>query len=162
MRKIPEVINESELQKLIKVADLRKAAALKLGFYQCMRISEIVNLQPEDITYSEGRETWLHIKQGKGKKDRQIPIVKETGLITPNVPLPFGIRAFQIWLKKASLNVLGRSITPHTLRHSGATHYLNKKKVGLRHIQLFLGHSRLDTTQIYTHIKPEELKGAFS
>lgn len=160
-RKLPEIISEDEVKKIIAVAKPKQALAVKLGFYQCLRVSEICKLQPSDIVLNGLEEAWITIKQGKGEKDRTIPIVKEMGEIRPNLPLNFGVRAFQIWINHVSRSVLKKAITPHTLRHSGATWYLNEKGIESRYIQEFLGHSRLDTTQIYTHVRPKDLKGAF-
>ena len=68
-----------------------------------------------------------------------------------------GMRALQISFKNYAMKVLGRDLHFHSLRHGGATWLLNKKKWDVRQVQRFLGHSRLDTTQIYTHISPQDL-----
>ena len=154
-RKIPETITEKELQELIKKVKFNhQKLAYALGFYQCMRVSEVVNLKPEHIDY--GRKL-IMIKQAKGKKDRNIPIAPEVLRGLKFLPIQVGVRALQYSFSKYSQEVLNRHLNFHTLRHSGATHYLNVKKWSTRQVQVFLGHSRLDTTQIYTHVNPEDL-----
>ena len=153
--KLPETITEKEfLENLKKVKDNKLKLAFSLGFYQCMRISEALNLKREDINLNTN---FIHIKQSKGKKDRIIPIMS---LIRPKLrylPINIGKR----WLQKIIKKYFG-NIKFHTLRHSGATFYLNDKNIDIRFIQQLLGHSRLNTTQIYTHINPKQLQNAFT
>ena len=154
-RKIPETITEKELQEIIKNVKFNyQKLAYALGFYQCMRVSEIVNLKPEHIDY--GRKL-IMIKQAKGNKDRNIPIAPEVLRGLKHLPIPVGVRALQISFNRYTKYVLNKPLNFHTLRHSGATHYLNIKKWSTRQVQVFLGHSRIDTTQIYTHVNPEDL-----
>lgn len=156
--KIPEVMTEEELFKLLKqVKKKHHKLAFIMGFYQCMRISEIVKLLPENIDLGQ---KILRIKQAKGNKDRNIPISPELLLLKGFIkffPFKIKVRALQTAFKKYSNEILGRDLHFHTLRHSGATHYLNKKKWNLRQVQVFLGHSRISTTEIYTHISPKDL-----
>ena len=154
MKKLPTTITEEEFLKVVKtVKKPHIKMAFMLGFYQCMRVSEVAKLQTEDIDKARG---FLHIKQAKGSKDRDVPIMKPVMRGLKHVPIGIGIRTIQKQFKK---------YYPehhfHTLRHSGATYYLNEKKVGIRQLQQLLGHSRLDTTQIYTHVNPTQLKEAF-
>lgn len=155
MRNIPETITEEEFLKILKATKKNHhKLAFALGFYNCLRISEVVNLKPEDIDY--GRRL-MKIKQAKGKKDRNIPMAPEVLRGLKNLPIGTGGRYLQKLIKEKSIEVLKKDIHFHTLRHSGATHYLNVKKWDTRYLQQFLGHSRLDTTQIYTHVNPEDL-----
>lgn len=124
-----------------------------LGFYQCMRISEVVLLKQEDIDYERN---YIHIRQSKGSKDRMVPIMQPVKRGLKHVPIGIGIRALQIQFKKYY-----PQFHFHTLRHSGASYYLNEKGIDIRYIQQLLGHSRLDTTQIYTHVTPQNLKIKF-
>jgi len=162
MRKLPETISEDELRQLVKAVTNRNLkhhkAAFILGFYQCMRVSEVVALRQEDIDSTRG---FIHIKQGKGSKDRDIPIMPESRPYLRHVPINCSMRALQYAFKRKAQKVLKKDLHFHTLRHSGATHYLNTKRVDIRYIQALLGHSRLDTTQIYTHVTPENLKQGF-
>lgn len=157
MRKIPITITEEELKLIIKNTKSKKhKAAFMLGFYEGMRISEVLNLNKGDV--SNG---FIHIKQSKGKKDRDIPLMDEVIHYLRYLPIGISRQALHKAIKKKGKEVLNKDIYFHTLRHSGATYYLNERNVDIRFIQTFLGHSRLDTTQIYTHINPVQLKNAF-
>lgn len=155
-RKIPETITEEELLLILKaIKNTKKRLAYMLGFYEGMRVSEVINLRLENI--DKGRKL-IMIKEAKGKKDRNIPIAPEVYNGLKYLPIGGGVRALQISFKKISIKVLNKSnIHFHTLRHSGATYYLNKKKWDLRSVQVFLGHSKIATTEIYTHVYPEDL-----
>jgi len=156
VRKIPEIIIEADLIKVLKAAKHKHhKLAFALGFYQAMRVSEIVNLQPENIDINQ---KLIRIKQAKGSKDRNIPIAPEVyrGL-KKALPINCGIRALQIAFNKATKEALNRKCNIHLLRHSGASHYLNVKKWDLRSVQIFLGHSKVAVTEIYTHVSPADL-----
>lgn len=154
--KLPEIISEEEfIQILNKTKHKHHRLGFCLGFYQCLRVSEAVNLKPEHI--DKGRKLMM-IKQGKGGKDRNIPISPEIMKGLKHLPIGIGIRGLQISFKKKLKEVLGRDdLSFHSLRHSGITHYLNVKKWDLSQLQRLAGHSRLSTTLIYTHISPENL-----
>jgi len=154
-RKIPITISEKELILIVKkVKNPKHKLAFMLGFYQCMRVGEVVSLLPSNI--DKGMKLIL-IKQGKGDKDRNIPIAPEVIGGLRHLPVGVGIRALQKSFKKYSINVIDKDIHFHTLRHSGATHYLNVKKWDIRQVQVFLGHSKIQTTEIYTHVSPQVL-----
>lgn len=206
-RKIPEVIKEAELLEIIKETKKKqKRLAYLLGFYQCLRISEIVGLfnqvstccnvsidkikekgkqqiykcskcqaqlemkqirrkreagyqiQPLTSTNLDGE--FLRIRGGKGEKDRTIPIAVEVKKHLKYLPVGGTERALEASFKKVAQKVLGKNLHFHCLRHSGATHYLNVKKWNIRLVQQFLGHSNLNTTQIYTHVSPQDLLAA--
>ena len=154
MRKLPKTISEKEFIDVFKTIQSRQLRlAFSLGFYQCMRVSEVVNLKHSDMDRERG---FLHIIGGKGGKDRDIPITPPLIKQLRHLPIKLGIRSLQLYTKR-----YWPDIHFHTLRHSGATYYLNDKGLDIRFIQQLLGHSRLDTTQIYTHISPRQLKTAF-
>ncbi len=154
-RKIPETITEKEFLVLLgKTTNKKKKLAYSLGFYQGLRISEVIKLQKENIDY--GRKLIL-IKQAKGNKDRNIPIMPQMMIGLKHLPVGGGVRALQMSFKKISLMVLNKDLHFHCLRHSCATWLLNEKKWDLRYVQRFLGHSRVDTTMIYTHVNPTDL-----
>lgn len=154
IKRLPKTISEEEF--IEKIKDIKKPKvklALMLGFYQCMRVSEVAKLQNKDVDKNRG---FLHIIEAKGKKDRDVPIMKPVQKGLKHLPIGRDIRTLQRWCKQ---------YFPehhfHTLRHSGATFYLHKKKVSIRTIQQLLGHSNLSTTQIYTHITPTDMKEQF-
>jgi integrase len=154
-RKIPETITEEEFIKLLKaVKKNHHRIAFILGFYGCLRVSEVVNLRQQHI---DRGQRLLRIKEAKGNKDRNIPIPPESVRGLSHIPVKCGVRALQIAIKHYGKLTLDKDIHFHTLRHSGATHYLIKKKWDTRYLQQLLGHASLDTTQIYTHVKPDIL-----
>ncbi len=155
MRKIPDIITEEEFITLIrKVRQKHHRIAFLLGFYACMRVSEVINLKKENI---DRGQRIIRIKQAKGSKDRNIPIPPQTVKGLSHIPIKCGARALQIAFRKYGKDILNKEIRFHTLRHSGATHYLNKKKWSTRKVQQLLGHSKIQTTDIYTHVTPQDL-----
>ena len=154
--KLPEIITEQELQSILKVTKKPKhKLAFALGFYQAMRVSEVVNLKPENI--NKGQKLIL-IKQAKGGKDRNIPIAPEVMKGLKHLPVGVGIRALQKSFKKYLKIALDREdLHFHSLRHSGISHYLTKKKWSSLEVQRLAGHSKISTTEIYAHISPENL-----
>lgn len=162
--KIPDTITEEQLIKLVSDKEVKKKPKRRMAyilmFYQALRVSELAKLNQQDY---DPNTKLIHIKQSKGSKDRKIPISPIVVKIIKHLPLTSrnakdnGIRALQFALKKDALRVLKLNIHPHTLRHSGATYYLNKKKWDIRQLQRFLGHSDIKTTQIYLHVNPEDL-----
>ena len=156
MRKLPKTISEKEfLDTIKKVKKPHIRLAFMLGFYQCMRVSEVANLKPENVDRDRG---FLHILNAKGGKDRDIPIMKPVLHGLRHLPIGIGTRALQKQFKKYFPR---EGVTYHSLRHGGATMYLNEKGIDVRQLQQLLGHSRLDTTMIYTHVTPENLKDKF-
>lgn len=153
MSKLPSTVSEAHFLDSIKaVRNYQQKLALLLGFYQCLRVSEVVNLKPEHVDKDRG---FLHILNAKGGKDRDVPIMP---------PVLRGLKHLPIGRSKRTLERWSQAIVRikfHGLRHSGATFYLNEKEVDVRKLQQLLGHSRLDTTQIYTHVTPENLQKTF-
>lgn len=155
MLKLPETITEEELLNIVKhTKQLHHKLAFMLGFYQCMRISEIVNLKPDDIDYNL-KLIW--IKQAKGKKDRKIPISPNIIKGLKHLPVKCGVRALERKFKEMGFRVLNRDVKFHTLRHSGITYYITIKNWSSLEVQRLAGHSKIATTQIYTHINPQDL-----
>ena len=161
-RVIPDTISEEDLIKILKCTPRSNhRLAFMLGFYQGLRVSEVVNLARDHIRLSE---RLLMIKQGKGGKDRHIPVMKPLKLnqqavlrALKHVPVKCSVRALQAAFNKRSEEALGTRLNFHLLRHSAATWLLNKKKWDTRKVQTFLGHSRIATTEIYTHVTPQDM-----
>jgi integrase/recombinase XerD len=156
--KLPTIISEDELLLILTDEKIPKhhRFAFAMGFYEAMRISEIINLKLEDVDL---RNKLIHIKQAKGHKDRNIPIAPEVldGLKI-HIPLKCGVRALQIAFKKACIRNLKRhDLVFHSLRHGSITHYLMKKGWNSFEVQRLAGHSDISTTEIYTHINPQDL-----
>ena len=161
MYKLPQTITEEELVKIVKVTKQPKyKLAFMLGFYQCLRVSEIAKLREKDV---DRALKLIYIKQAKGHKDRNIPIAPEVFTKLKHLPCgsdkakDFGIRAIQYAFTKATTKALGSKRNIHILRHSGITHYLTKKKWNTMQVQRMAGHSKSSITEIYTHINPEDL-----
>jgi integrase len=153
--KIPETITEEELIKILEATKKpHHKFAFALGFYEAMRISEIVKLNPEDI---DKQTKLIHIREAKGHKDRMIPISPEIIKGLKHIPIKCGIRALEIKFKIIAKQTLNKDLHFHCLRHSGITHYLVKKKWSSLEVQRLAGHSRITTTELYSHIRPEDL-----
>lgn len=177
-KKIPKVLFEDQIKKLLEQPLLQKEeyarerSILEL-LYSCgLRVSEIVNLTINDVNLEEG---FVKVK-GKGNKERIVPLgskaisalreylrqrrhIKERRLFLNSRNK--GLTRQSIWLiVKQFANNVGLDISPHTLRHSFATHLLDNG-ADLRVVQELLGHSSISTTQIYTHVSNRRLKEEF-
>jgi integrase/recombinase XerD len=171
MEKLPEIITEEQLQQIIDAEkNNKRKLAYALGFYECLRISEVCCLLPEHVQLNtkllliKGSDITKGLKGAKRGKDRNIPIAPEIIKGLKYLPVgslkakDSGINALQKAFKKKCLEVLNRTdIHFHTLRHSGITHYLTKKKWGSLEVQRLAGHSNIAITEIYTHINPTHL-----
>ena len=169
-RKLPEVLSLEEVNSLFNVCRNFKHLMILKTIYACgLRISELVNLEIQDI--NNVRNT-LKIRQGKGKKDRIVPIPEELLVelrqyyriykpfkylfegqgSTEEEPQKYSTGSIQKTIKRLSKSAgIRRRITPHTLRHSYATH-LYEHGISLRSIQVLLGHESSRTTEIYTRV----------
>ncbi len=180
-KKLPHFLTEGEIEQIFKVAETsprnkeRDLAILEL-FYSCgLRVSELTHITIHDLSLNEGM---LRVR-GKGDKVRIVPIgnaaietvqnwlrIRETGKVkSPAVFLsktgkPMSrITLWRIIKHYAMLAGLSDRVTPHTLRHTFATHLLNRG-ADLRVVQELLGHSNISTTQIYTHVSVERITQA--
>jgi len=162
---LPTVLSQEETKKLLQnIGNLKHKLIITLIYSGGLRISELINLELVDIDYDSKR---IHIKNAKGKKDRYIPLAERTkSVITyyikkynPEIYMVEGIKggkystsSIQKFFKKYCLQCgITKKVSPHTLRHSFATHML-ENGIDLRYIQHLLGHSSSKTTEIYTHI----------
>ncbi|MCL5879022.1 MAG: site-specific tyrosine recombinase XerD [Deltaproteobacteria bacterium] len=182
-RKLPQVMNESEVESLLDSPSLiqdekrrmRDKAMLEVMYATGLRVSELVGMTLNSIEMTVG---FIKVK-GKGGKERIVPIgdaakeavaryleesrpafVRRTtnALFLTQQGEAFTRQGFwkllKTYLKKINIT---KHVSPHTLRHSFATHLL-EHGADLRSVQLMLGHSDISTTQIYTHINTEMLK----
>ncbi|MEK6967087.1 MAG: site-specific tyrosine recombinase/integron integrase [Nanoarchaeota archaeon] len=171
-KKLPTVLSKDEVKNLINSAKNGKSKLmLKMLYSSGLRVSELVHLKHEDL---ESKEKIGWVRSGKGRKDRLLilsdSLIAElasfvsqkkapSGHIFINSSgLPLTPRNVQKMVKRTALKAgISKRVTPHTLRHSFATHLL-ENGTDIRKIQELLGHSNLQTTQIYTKVSTEELK----
>ncbi len=181
-RKLPTVLNLGETRELLRQADgvrpsdCRDAAILELMYSSGLRVSELTGLQTGDVDLEGGFVRCL----GKGSKERIVP-VGEPALVAVKRYLqrgrPFlgkGIKSDHLFLNRFGRGLtrqsihrllvrsahgagINKAVTPHTLRHSFATHLL-AGGADLRSVQEMLGHADISTTEIYTHLSREKLK----
>ncbi|MBS3150570.1 tyrosine-type recombinase/integrase [Candidatus Woesearchaeota archaeon] len=170
-KKVPEILTKAEVIKLIDHAKtLKSRLMIKILYSIGLRISELCNLRLKDLSI-ENKEGW--VRNGKGAKDRffKIPslvledLEKYISTLNENEEYLFPGKNKTLTprnVQKTLENIAKRAkitkrVSPHKLRHSFATHLLNEG-VDIRIIQELLGHSSLETTQIYTHLSKEKLK----
>ena len=182
-RKLPDTLSLEEIDQLINAIDLKIAEgernrAIIETLYGCgLRVSEIIDLKLSDLYFKEG---FIKVT-GKGNKERFIPIggitqeyitgyiensrnrvlikKKATDIVFLNRRGNYLTRAmiFTIVKNLAIASNLGKNISPHTFRHSFATHLL-ENGADLRSIQLMLGHESITTTEIYMHVDKTHLR----
>lgn len=185
-RKLPKVLTVAEVERLLNQPDQktlngkRDKAMLEVLYATGIRASELVNLNVDDVDLQEGFVRCM----GKGSKERVVPLgemakkalslyiseVRPKLLTNPNDKALFlnhhGKRLtrqgfWKIVKKYAQAAQIKKEITPHTLRHSFATHLL-ENGADIRAVQEMLGHSDISTTQIYTHVTKERLKDVYA
>lgn len=175
---LPKFLSADEVEQLLKTPDpgtargLRDRALLELLYATGLRVSELVTLRTQDLHLDAGYLTTI----GKGSKQRIVPVGDEAGqwvmrYLREGRPALLGKRSsprlfvnargggpgltrvgcWKILKGYGKTMGLGRQLSPHVLRHSFATHLL-ERGADLRAIQMMLGHADLSTTQIYTHI----------
>ena len=169
--KLPLVLSQEEVVDIFsQITNLKHKCILFTIYSSGLRISEVINLKIADI---DSQRFVINIRGGKGKKDRQsllsdklITLLKEYYIeYKPKDWLfegagggQYSTRSIDNLLKHAvNKTKIIKNVTPHTLRHSFATHLL-EQGTDLRYIQSFLGHSSSKTTEIYTHITVKGLQ----
>lgn len=180
--KLPHVFSRKEIVRLLETPDITKplgirdAAMLELLYAAGLRVSELINIKLQDVNLEAG---YVRIF-GKGSKERIVPIglhakekihhyissarplrVKQAPspyLFIARAGKPMTRQGFWKLLRRHALKAgFNEKITPHSLRHSFATHLL-EGGADLRAVQIMLGHEDISTTQIYTHITRNHLK----
>ncbi len=155
-RRLPDILTENEFKRLIdNTYKNHHKAAFIIAFKCGLRISEVINLQPDNI--DRGRQA-IKVVNGKGSKDRYVYYGKGLTPWLKYVPIGISKRAVQHALKLAIKRAnIKKSIHFHSLRHSYAS-ILLQKGANLKHVQQLLGHSNISTTNQYLHISDEDLK----
>jgi integrase/recombinase XerD len=181
-RKLPVVLDQNEMEKLLKQPDvtsflgIRDRAILEFLYATGVRISELLNLKRSNLLFEVGFvRVW-----GKGEKERVIPVgdvaiewvekyleesrphfksadSRDTVFLNVRGSSLSRMGVWKILKKYVNLAGIKKRVSPHTLRHSFATHLL-EGGADLRAVQEMLGHADISTTQIYTHLDREYLK----
>jgi integrase/recombinase XerD len=171
---LPRTLGETEVQELIEkgARDARERVILEVLYGTGLRASELCRLAIDDVDLHEGL---VYVRQGKGRKDRVVPIGERVRdailaylrtcrqkaggpLILTVRGRPLGRNNLGSIVQKAGERAgLTRPASPHRLRHSYATHLL-RNGADVRHIQVLLGHASLSSTQIYLGVETADLK----
>ncbi|HEX8097805.1 MAG TPA: site-specific tyrosine recombinase XerD [Pyrinomonadaceae bacterium] len=179
---LPRFLTEEEIEKLLAAPDassaegLRDRALLELMYATGMRVSEAVSARLADVDLDAG----LAVCHGKGSKQRRVPLgrsavrwlrlhvseraragrANQTHLFSGRNGKPMTRNAAWAMIKRHAETSGLDNVSPHTLRHSFATHLL-QRGADSRSVQALLGHSDISTTQIYTHITDRHLRAAY-
>ena len=179
---LPKFLTEDEINSLLSAPDvsteegIRDRTILEVMYATGLRVSELIGLKQTDVDLMTG----LIVCHGKGNKERRVPLGKsaihwlqqyaavKAGYGKPSSPFVFLYRGKQFtrqlaWamIKSRAEQVGIKNVSPHTLRHSFATHLL-QHGADSRSVQALLGHSDISTTQIYTHITDGHLRAAYN
>jgi integrase/recombinase XerD len=179
---LPKFLNQADVERLLSQPDtstetgLRDRALLELMYSSGLRVSEAVNIQIKDVDLDGGVLTTT----GKGSKTRRVPVGssaaewvksylayrrKHDNTGSQNVFVspagrPLTRQLIHSMIKEYADKCGLEGVSPHTLRHSFATH-LVQNRADIRSVQQMLGHADISTTQIYTHITDSHLKKAY-
>ena len=175
-RKLPVVLSPEEVARLLNAAPgLRYKAALSVAYGAGLRAAEVVSLKISDI---DSKRMIVRVEQGKGRKDRNVMLstsllellrtwwrtARPEGWLFPgqNPVNPMTTRQLNRACHAAAQAAgIDRNVSPHTLRHSFATHLL-EQNVDIRVIQVLLGHAKLDSTALYTRVATKTIQRVMS
>lgn len=179
---LPKFLNQNEIEQLLAIPDvsgeigLRDRAILETMYACGLRVSEVCDLQISDVELDAGILTC----KGKGNKTRKVPMGKSAvewlksylvlrrkkenieiqNLFVSMYGRPISRQEVFQFVKEYGTKIGRDDISPHTLRHSFATH-LVQNEADIRSVQQMLGHSDISTTQIYTHITDQQLRKTY-
>ena len=170
-KKLPVVLSKEEIIDLLRVTkNLKHRAVLALLYSAGLRIGEVIDLELRSFDLDRRK---LFIRNAKGRKDRYVVLAESFLPLFNNYYLSYGPKQYFVenpnggkysatsirkFLKRScKLANISKRVTPHTLRHSYATHLL-ENGTDLRYIQVLLGHSKPETTMIYTHVAQRDLQ----
>lgn len=161
---LPKVVSRKEISDMIKrTRNLKHKLVIIFLYSSGLRVSEVVNLKRKDVDVVHNK---ILVRQGKGRKDRYTLLSSKAKTYLSKYLLEtnfksdylfegrngkYSVKSVQEIVKKSS----AMHVTPHMLRHSFATHLL-EDGISIRHIQKLLGHSKLETTSIYTHVAKKD------
>ncbi len=174
-KRLPDVLTVDEVRRMLSFEENMRHRLLLELLYGCgLRVSEAIGLRREQVNFEEGL---LTVREGKGRKDRHVSLpvsirAKFRAYLDARCddsPYVFNTRSGHLRVKSAQTIVAGaaeragikKNVSPHTLRHSYATHLL-EAGTDIRIIQRLLGHSDIKTTQIYTQISTQLIKNVKS
>jgi integrase/recombinase XerD len=175
-RFLPTVLSQEEVRRLLTATTSLKHRALFMALYGSgLRVSEACNLAIADIDSSR---MVIHVRQGKGRKDRDVmlsPIllnslreycrrVRPKHWLFPgySADKPITTKAVFLMIRKAAARAkITKTVSPHVLRHSFATHLL-ESGTDVRTIQMLMGHKDLETTVIYLHVSQQHVQNTLS
>jgi integrase/recombinase XerD len=175
-RKLPVVLSPEEVCRFLEAAPgLKYKAALSVAYWAGLRASEVVSLKPTDI---DSKRMVIRVEQGKGRKDRYVMLspqllellrawwkaARPQGWLFPgqNRVSSLSTRQFNRACHSAAQRAeIDKPVTPHTLRHSFATHLL-EQNIDIRVIQVLLGHAKLETTALYTQVATRTIREVMS
>lgn len=169
-RRLPTVLSKEEVIDLLRATYNLKHRTILALMYSCgLRISEILNLRLKHIDLDRRQ---LVVVQSKGRKDRYVVLAESTVPLLVNYVSsyqpkeylfqgerggPYSATSIRAFLKRSCRRAgISKRVTPHTLRHSYATHLI-ENGVNLRLVQELLGHSKPETTMIYTHVAKKDI-----
>ena len=172
--RLPHYLSEEETHRLFDAAkeSPRDSAIIHVLAYCGLRVSELCNLLLEDIEFPRNL---LHVRSGKGDKDREVVLEDRTRTALDRYltertlagepalrMFPVGPVTVERIVRRAARDAgIPRRVTPHMLRHTLATALLSRG-CDIRYIQKLLGHASVATTQIYTHVDTASLRDAYS
>jgi site-specific recombinase XerD len=177
-RKLPIVLSPEEVARLLDAAPgpgLKYKAALSVAYGAGLRASEVAALKVSDI---DSQRMVIRVEQGKGRKDRYVMLsphllvllrawwkqARPQGWLFPGQNQVNPLTARQLnraCHAAAQMAEIGKPVSPHTLRHSFATHLL-EQNIDIRVIQVLLGHAKLDTTALYTRVATKTIRDVMS